>query len=194
MTAKFRNVCEESNRMDRHFLEFWGNYLTNAAKGQKQLEDMAAWMGQGLRGFEYLTTLFRQCYGLDELEVDSPEYLKTLRKAEQDFRMAFKDYLSFFGVVPKDEHLALVKKYEELKGAAATQEETIKHLRLLLSQKMVDQGEAFKGFQDVAKEQAAQFQELMNSFGNAFKVGKGSKESKTTSKVGTPSIPKKPQT
>ena len=177
--------------MDRHFLEFWGNYLTNAAKGQKQLEDMAAWMGQGLRGFEYLTTLFRQCYGLDELEVDSPEYLKTWKKAEQDFRMAFKDYLSFFGVVPREEHLALVKKCEELEQEVAAREETIKHLRLLLSQKMVDQGEAFKGFQDVAKEQAAQFQELMNSFGKAFKVGKGSKQSNTAATEGSPASPKK---
>jgi hypothetical protein len=191
MTAQSRKFPEESNRMDRHFLEFWGNYLTNAAKGQKQLEDMAAWMGQGLRGFEYLTTLFRQCYGLDELEVDSPEYLTTWKKAEQDFRMAFNDYLSFFGVVPKDEHLALVKKYEELKQEAAAREETIKHLRLLLSQKMMDQGDALEGFQEVAKDQAAQFQELMTSLSKAFKVSKGSKESKTNSKVGPPSLPKK---
>jgi hypothetical protein len=136
------HLSQGEQPMDRHFLEFWGNYLTNAAKGQKQLEDMAEWMGQGLRGFEYLTTLFRKSYGLDELEVDSPEYLKTWKKAEQDFRIAFKDYLSFFGVVPSEEHLALVKQYEELKETAAAQEETIKHLRLLLSQKMVDQGEA----------------------------------------------------
>jgi len=27
--------------MDRHFLEFWGNFLIKAAKGQKQLEDMS---------------------------------------------------------------------------------------------------------------------------------------------------------
>ena len=177
--------------MDSHFLEFWGNYLTNAAKGQKQLEDMAEWMGQGLRGFEYLTTLFRKSYGLDELEVDTPEYLKTWKKAEQDFRMGFKEYLGFFGVVPKDEYLALVKKCEELEQEAAAREETIKHLRQLLSQKMMDQGEAFKGFQDVAKEQAAQFQELMNSFGKAFKVGKGAKESKTAATEGSPASPKK---
>jgi hypothetical protein len=152
---------------------------------------MAEWMGQGLRGFEYLTTLFRKTYGLDRLPEDSPDYLKTWKKAEQDFRTSFKDYLSFFGVVPREEHLALVKKYEELKQKAAAQEETIKHLRLLLSQKLVDQGEAFKGFQDVAKEQAAQFQDMMNSLSRAFKVGKGPKDSKTNSKEGAPLIPRK---
>jgi hypothetical protein len=191
MTAQFRKFPEGSNRMDRHFLEFWGNYLTNAAKGQKQFEDMAAWMGQGLRGFEYLTTLFRQCYGLAELEEDTPEYLKTWKKAEQDFRTALKDYLSFFGVVPREEHLALVKKCEELEQEIAAREETIAHLRSLISQKLLDQGDSLKGFQEVAKDQAAQFQDLMTSLGKAFKVGKGSKESKTTSKVGPASLPKK---
>jgi hypothetical protein len=178
--------------MDRHFLEFWGNWLSSAAKGQKQLEDMAEWMGQGLRGFEYLTTLFRKCYGLDRLEEDSPEYLKTWKRAEQDFWASFKDYMGFFGVVPREEHLKLVQQYEELKEKVAAQEETIRHLRLLLSQKMVDHGEAFRGFQDVAREQAAQFQDLMNSFGKAFKAGKGPKESKITSKEGTSSPRRKP--
>jgi hypothetical protein len=166
--------------MDKHFLEFWGNFLTNAAKGQKQLEDMAAWMGQGLRGFESLTALFRKCYGLDRLQEGSPEYLKTWNKAELDFSKSFKDYLSFFGVVPREEHLALVKKYEELKVKLAGQEETINHLRMLLSQKMLDQGEVTKEFQTLAQEQAVQFQELMKSFDKAFKVGKGSKATKTT--------------
>jgi hypothetical protein len=177
--------------MDRHFLEFWGNYLTNAAKGQKQLEDMAAWMGQGLRGFEYLTTLFRQSYGLDELETDSPEYLKTWKKAEQDFRTAYKDYLSFFGVVSKEEHLALVKKCEELEQEVAAREETIAHLRSLLTQKMLDQGDLFQGFQEVAKEQAVQFQELMTSLGKSFKTGKGPKQNKTAAVEGSPDPPKK---
>ena len=164
--------------MDKHFLEFWGNFLTQTAKGQKQLEDMAAWMGQGLRGFEYLTALFRKSYGLDRLREGSPEYLKTWNKAAQDFSRSFKDYLTLFGVVPKEEHLALVKKYEELKGKVASQEETIKHLRTLLSQKMLDQGEVVKEFQTLAQEQATQFQELMKSFTKAFKVSKGSKATK----------------
>jgi hypothetical protein len=189
MTAQCTKIPEESKSMDRHFLEFWGKYLTNAAEGQKQLEDMATWMGQGLRGFEYLTTLFQKTYGLDRLPEDSPEYMKTWKKAEQDFRRSFKDYLSFFGVVLREDHQALARQYEELKQTVAAQEETITHLRLLLSQKIMDQGDAFNGFQDVAKEQAAQFQELMNSLSKAFKVGKASKDSKTTTKEGSSSPP-----
>jgi hypothetical protein len=33
--------------MDRQFLEFWGNFMLNAAKSQKQLEDLTAWMKGG---------------------------------------------------------------------------------------------------------------------------------------------------
>jgi hypothetical protein len=164
--------------MDKQFLEFWGNYFINAAKGQKQLEDMAQWMGQGLKGFEYLTTLFRKSYGLDRLNEASPDYFKLWKKAEADYRESFKSYLSLFGVVPKDEHLALVKKYEELKEKAASQEETIKHLRMLMAEKVVDQGEAIKGFQDLMSQQTAQFRELTNSFAKAFKTGKPAKASK----------------
>jgi hypothetical protein len=47
-------VFEEKDYMDRHFLEFWGNFLINAAKGQKQMEDMSKWMQQGFEGSIWL--------------------------------------------------------------------------------------------------------------------------------------------
>jgi uncharacterized coiled-coil protein SlyX len=172
--------------MDKHFLEFWGNFMVNVAKGQKQLDDMAKWMGQGFKGFEYLTALFRKCYGLDRLNEASPDYLKLWKKSEADFWESFKSYLALFGVVPKDEHLALVKKYEELKEKAASQEETIRHLRMLLGEKVVDQREVIKGFQDLMNEQTAQFQELMNSFAKAFKTGKPAKTGKAAREESTP--------
>ena len=48
--------------MDRHFLEFWGNFLVNAAKEQKRLEDLSNWMQQGFKfkGFDDLTEMFRK--------------------------------------------------------------------------------------------------------------------------------------
>ena len=60
--------------MDKNFLEFWGNFFINAAKGQQQLEDMGQWMSQGFKGFEELTAMFRKCYGLDQLSPDAPDY------------------------------------------------------------------------------------------------------------------------
>ena len=156
--------------MDTHFLEFWGNFLINAAKGQKQLEDMSKWMQQGFKGFDELTAMFTKFYGLEHMGKDSPDYMATWKKASEDFIKSFKEYLSLMGVVPKEEHLALVKKYEELKEKVASQEETIKHLRMLLGEKMAGaQGDVVKGFQEIIEKQSKEFQETMETFDRFFK-------------------------
>ena len=80
--------------MDRQFLEFWGNALLNAAKNQKQLEDMTKWMGSGFTGFEEITSLFRKLYGLEKVEQSSPDYLKVWAEAQENFTKSFKDFLA----------------------------------------------------------------------------------------------------
>ena len=82
--------------MDRHFLEFWGNFLLQVANGQKQLEDLAKWSKQGFN-FGDFTTLFRQAYGLEQPKQDSPGYQAIWKKAEEDFRTSFQDYLKPVG-------------------------------------------------------------------------------------------------
>jgi tetratricopeptide (TPR) repeat protein len=162
--------------MDRHFLEFWGNFLINAAKGQKQMEDMSKWMQQGFEGFDELTAMFKKFYGLEHMEKDTPIYMETWKQASENFQESFKDYLRLMGVVPKDEHLALVKKYEELKEKVADQEETIKHLRMLLEEKKVEiQGELVQGFQEIIEKQSEQFQETMETLRKFFKKDKNKK-------------------
>ncbi len=106
------------------------------------MEDMSEWMKQGLRGFEDLTAMFRKSYGLDDMAEGTNAYLKSWEKAAEDFRKSFRDYLDLMGMVPKDEHLELVEKYEDLKKKVADQDETIRHLRMLLEEKGTNQGEA----------------------------------------------------
>jgi tetratricopeptide (TPR) repeat protein len=162
--------------VDKHFLEFWGNFLINAAKGQKQMEDMSKWMQQGFEGFDELTAMFKKFYGLEHMEKDTPIYMETWKQASENFQKSFKDYLRLMGVVPKDEHLALVKKYEELKEKVADQEETIKHLRMLLEEKKVEiQGELVQGFQEILEKQSEQFQETMETLSRFFKKDKNKK-------------------
>ena len=162
--------------MDRHFLEFWGNFLINAAKGQKQMEDISKWMQQGFEGFDELTGMFKKFYGLEHMEKDTPAYMETWEKASEKFQESFKDYLRLMGVVPKDEHLTLVNKYEELKDKVAAHEETINNLRMLLREKKAEtQGELVKGFQEILEKQSEQFQETMETFGRFFKKDKNKK-------------------
>lgn len=155
--------------MDKQFLEFWGNFLINTAKEQKRMEDLSKWMQQGFKGFDDLTEMFKKFYGLEHMEKDTPAYMDTWEKASENFLNSYKDYLNLMGVVSKDEHLTLIKKYEELKEKAAAQEETINHLRLLLEEKKTEsQEELVQGFQDLIEKQSKQFQETMETFGSFF--------------------------
>jgi len=155
--------------VDKHFLEFWGNFLINAAKEQKRMEEMSKWMQQGFKGFDDLTEMFKKFYGLEHMEKDTPAYMDTWEKASENFLNSYKDYLNSMGMVSKDEHLTLIKKYEELKEKAAAQEETINHLRLLLEEKKTEsQEELVQGFQDLIEKQSKQFQETMETFGSFF--------------------------
>jgi hypothetical protein len=151
--------------VDRHFLELWGNLLINAAKGQKQTEELTQWMNQGLKGFEGLNAVFRKSYGLSNENEESPDAIRAWKGAADNFQESLKDFLNLMDVVRKDEHLKLVGKYEDLKKKAADQEETIKHLRMLLDEKGIAQGEVHRGFQDLIKKQTDQFQDLMKGSG-----------------------------
>lgn len=156
--------------MDRRFLEFWGNFFTNAAKQQKQLEDLSKWIQQGFTGFDELSAMFKKFYGLENMEKDNSVYQKKWETASENFLNSFKDYLNLMGMVPKEEHLALIKKYEDLKEKVADREETINRLKLLLEEKKVEsQKELIQGFQDLMEKQSEKFQETMETFGNFFK-------------------------
>jgi hypothetical protein len=154
--------------MDRHFLEFWGNYLLLLAKGQKQLEDLAQWSQQGFGNFADLTDLFRKAYGLDEQTQDSPDYLKLWQQAQEDFRQSLRDYLGLMGMVPREEYLELAGKYEGLKEKVADQEETIKQLRLLLADKGLDFNTVTSEFQELMQKQGDQFQKMLQGLGEIF--------------------------
>ena len=156
--------------MDKHFLEFWGNLLINTAKEQKRIEDLSKWIQQGFKGFDDLTEIFKKFYGLEHMGKDTPAYTDTWEKASENFLHSYKDYLNLIGMISKDEHLALIKKYEELKEKAATQEDTINHLRLLLEEKKTEsQKELVHGFQDLIEKQSKEFQKTMETIGSVFK-------------------------
>jgi hypothetical protein len=156
--------------MDRHFLEFWGNFLINAAKGQQQFDELSQWMHQGFKGFEDLTAMFRKAYGLEKLEsAPEAEYQQTWHKATREFRESLNAYFSLLGVIPLSEHLALLEKHEALKKENAEQLETIQRLRDLLGQRDSGQTAVVENFKELVSRQNEQFQKLMESFGSYVK-------------------------
>lgn len=155
--------------MDRQFLEFLGSFFLNAAKGQKQLEDMTHWIGGGFSGSDELTSMFRKFYGMNGLPLASPDNAKAWEKASENFKKSYHEWLNLMSVIPKSEYQILEKKCEALEEKVATQDETIRHLRNLLSEKGLPYADAVQGFTKMMEKQGHQFQELMDSVGKAFK-------------------------
>ena len=98
---------------DPNFLEFWGNYLIAVARGQKQLEDLTRWMSQGFQGLEDLTASFKKCYGLEQLQPDSPALEQAWKKATADFRKSFRETFGLFGWIPEEEHRKVAEENQE---------------------------------------------------------------------------------
>ncbi len=154
--------------MDKHFLEFWGNFLLNAAKGQQQLENITRWLRQGIESFQGMAEIFRQAYGLREVEPASPEDQDLWKQAEESFRDSFRTYLNLLGAVPREEYAELARRYEELQEKTAEQEETIRQLRLLLEDKGLDYLAVTLKFQELMKKQGQEVEKLL---GNLAKLG-----------------------
>ena len=152
--------------MDRQFLEFWGNYLLAAAKGQQQLEDLNRWIHQGFGGFEELTAMFKKFYGLEHPPQENTDSTAAWQNAVAGFRNSFNAYLDLMGVVPRDKYQALEQKCAALQDKAADQEETIKVLRNLLAEEGTYQGETVKVYQDLVKKQSDAFETLMRDITN----------------------------
>ena len=155
--------------MNRHFLEFWGKALLQAAQSQKQLEDLAKWCQRGIFSFQDYSQLFKTSYGLDQVKEDSPDYFSIWNKAEENFKESFKEYLHIFGVVPREEYAALARQYEELQAKVAEQEETIKLQRLLLEEKGLGLEATSLEFQKLIEKQGEQFQKFIQGLGEVVK-------------------------
>ena len=155
--------------MNRHFLEFWGKALLQAAESQKQLEDLAKWCQRGIFSFQDYSQLFKTSYGLDQVKEDSPDYFSIWNKAAENFQESFKEYLHIFGVVPGKNMPSSARRHEELQAKVAEQEETIKLLRLLLEEKGLGLAATSLEFQRLIEKQGDQFQKLIQSLGKSAK-------------------------
>jgi hypothetical protein len=151
--------------MNRHFLEFWGKALLLAAQSQKQMEDLAQWFQGGLGGFPDYTRIFMSAYGLGDAAADNPDFLTLWKKAQEDFRRSFQEYLSLLGVVTREDYALLEQENAGLKEKLAEQEETIKRLRTLVEEKGLGLEAATLEFQKLVEKQGDQFQKLIQGLG-----------------------------
>ena len=153
--------------MDRHFLKFWGNFLLQAAEGQKRVEDLSRWMNSGFSLPGDLTEMFTEAYGLKPKPASGSKLPRDWEKASEQFQQAFSEYLDLFGAVPRSRHEALRKKKERLEKTVEEQARTIVELKTALAQSRMQSGDVLSGFQqliDVQNEQFRQVSENLNRF------------------------------
>ncbi len=153
--------------MDSQFYEFWGQFLTNVAQGQKKVEEMSAWMKKGYAGADELTELFRRCYGLKA--PDSASDPQAWQEAIAQFQGTLTQFAAQWGWVPQADHQQALEKCAALEKKVEAQQTTIRELRDLLDQKGLGYSELLKHMQGSIKDQSDQFQALMESIGSAFK-------------------------
>ena len=154
--------------VDRHVLELWGNLFLNAAKSQKQFEDLARWMGGDFSGIEELSDLLGRLYGADMIEKNTAEYLEIWKKATQDLTTSFREFLSLMDLVPRQDYESVLRENEELKAKLAEQEAAIEKLRGVFDSRLAKQAGGLEGFESLIQDQTRQFNELMSSFTQMF--------------------------
>jgi BMFP domain-containing protein YqiC len=106
-------------------------------------------------------------YGLGDAAADNPDFLTLWKKAQEDFRRSFQEYLTLLGVVTREDYAALEQENAGLKEKLAEQEETIKRLRTLAEEKGLGLEAATLEFQKLVEKQGDQFQKLIQGLGEA---------------------------
>ncbi|HTZ41339.1 MAG TPA: hypothetical protein VMB77_14395 [Syntrophales bacterium] len=163
--------------MDRKFLEFWGNFLLNAARGQEQAENLNRLVRDGFKTFEQQLSLFQKLYGLDKKPDPSTPYAEMWATAATDFTKSYQEFLGFMGMVSREDYEALSREHETLKKKFAALEDKHRRSKAKSVASEIDPAEVVKGFEGLIKKQAEQFQDLMASYSKLYDTEKSGKES-----------------
>jgi hypothetical protein len=163
--------------MDRKFLEFWGNFLLNAAKGQEQAESLNRMVREGFKTFEQQLSLFEKFYGLDKKPDPSTPYAEMWAKAASDFAKSYQEFLGLMGTVPREDYEELSRQNEALKKKLAALEEALSRKKKKTGTGETDPTEVVRGFEGLMKKQADQFKALMESYGKLYEEKKPGKKS-----------------
>ena len=154
--------------MDGPFLKFWGEFLLQAAEGQRKLEDLTQWMRSGYPPSMDLAALFAKCYGLTPAAstVDGDRW----HKATAAFGEALQAYAPLWGWVPLDRYDQLKEENERLKAKLDNQERLIKRLEALLADGGMEHMSMIARFQDLITDQNQAFDKLMQALSPSEKA------------------------
>ncbi len=155
--------------MNRQFYEFWGNFFSNAARGQQQLDDMTALMKQGFAGLEELSSLFRRSYGLKTPYPGGAGESATWEQAIDNFQQSLAQFAAQWGWVSQADHQQVVDRCAALDKKVQDQQATISQLRGLLTREGLGYTELMAHLKKSFQDQSEQFKAIMQSLGRPDK-------------------------
>ena len=163
--------------MDAKFLEFYGRFLLNAAKGQQQIEQFSDWFNQGINsGFKEMEDLFKRCYQIQDPD-DSAQNQQTINDAMAAFRDSFSACAAQMGWVLASEHDALKEKIIRLEQENKAQKEKLDQLNQLLGLKEnASMEDFFNQMKQIQNSQTKEFQALLKTFEQVLDLTGKSKE------------------
>jgi len=152
--------------MNSQFMEFFGNYLIQAARWQKLAEQTSPGKAPGVMDVADLGKLFNQFCSLNNpAEPASAEFARMWQQAIENFQSAFCLNARLWGWVPQADYQTLQKKCDALEKITQKQDQTISQLRSLLEEKGLGQIELLQRFQSLIQDQSNEFQTFMQRFG-----------------------------
>jgi hypothetical protein len=147
--------------MDSSFLKFWGEFLLQAAAGQRSYEDVTRWVQSGFSPHVDLAALFRKCYGLAPPAASSPD--DGWQAATSAFSDTLKAYGRLWGWVSQDEYDRLAAENKRLQARVDEQDRLIKRLEALLEDGDMGHLTIMARFQDLIVDQRKAFEELVQT-------------------------------
>jgi hypothetical protein len=155
--------------MHSQFMEFFGNYLIQAARWQKLVEQYSPDGKPGVMDMAELGRLFQKACGIDEPA--APAFAESSRIWQQmieNFQSAFCPHARMWGWIPLSDYQTIENKCNALEKKIQDQEQIISHLRTLLDEKGLGQIELLHRFQSLIQNQGDEFQTVMKNIGEAF--------------------------
>ena len=155
--------------MHSRFMEFFGNYLIQAAKWQKLVEERSSPDATpDVMDLAELGKLFQQAFGIDgPTEPAFAEFSRIWQQTVEAFQSVFCPYGKMWGWIPQAEYQALQDKCDSQEKAIQKKDEIISQLRSLLDEKGLGQIALLQRYQSLIQDQSDEFQTFMKSFGDA---------------------------
>lgn len=157
--------------MNGQLLDLWGRWVTNALRGQNQIDIMNEWW---LRGMQEMSPFGRSLSMLWGAPVNrSADFLNLGNWQQQMWEALFKMQqlcMQWVQMVPQQKYDQLSERAEELEDKIREQAKTIDRLRKLLTESAGENNVVVSQLQELIGQQTQQFKQMTQNVSDYIKT------------------------